>query len=61
MEEYSIKKILMERDSMSSGKADDLISDAKQDLDERLAAGEDAQDICADWFGLEPDFIMDLI
>ena len=61
MESYSIKKVLMERDGMSSRAADDLIRDAKQDLNERLTSGEDADDICMDWFGLEPDYIFDLL
>jgi len=57
----SIKKILMERDGMSEKEADDLISDAKADMNDRLADGEMPDDICEEWFGLEPDYIMDLI
>ena len=55
-----IKEILMERDGMSEMEADDLISQAREDLNDRLEAGELPFDICADWFGLEPDYIDEL-
>ena len=57
----SIKKVLMERDGMSEEEADSEIKAARDDLDERLGKGEQPFDICADWFGLEPDYIEDLI
>jgi len=46
---------------MSQEEAEDLISQAKADLDERLEQGEMPEDICEEWFGLEPDYLMDLI
>ena len=57
-----IKKVLMERDNMSSEDADDLIRDAKETLQEYLEDGDfsSAEDICAEFFGLEPDYIMEL-
>ena len=57
----SIKEILMERDSMSSDEADELITQAKDDLFERLDHGEMSEDICMEWFGLEPDYLFELI
>jgi len=57
----SIKQILMERDEMTSKDADDLISDCQRDLMDRLAVGEMPDDICSEWFGLEPDYVMELI
>jgi len=57
----SIKKVLMERDGMSASEADELISLAKADLMDRLAEGDMPFDICEEWFGLEPDYIDDLI
>lgn len=57
----SIKKVLMERDGMSESEADELIKDAKADMFDRLADGEMPDDICEEWFGLEPDYIMDLM
>ena len=57
----SIKSILMRRDEMSPEDADDLINQAKADLGDRLSAGETPDDICNEWFGLEPDYIFELI
>ena len=57
----SIKTILMRRDSMTAKEADDLIAEAKEDLFERLGQGEMPEDICQEWFGLEPDYIMELM
>lgn len=59
-----IKRILMQRDGMTSEEADELIAEAKADLKARLEAGEmldlDAS-ICEEWFGLEPDYIFELL
>ena len=58
----TIKEILMRRDGMSAEAADELILQAKDDLDEKLINGEEeAGDICEIWFGLEPDYIFELI
>lgn len=59
----SLKKILMERDSLSSEEVDNLISEAREDLMERLEEGEfvDDVDFCLEWFQLEPDYLMELI
>lgn len=56
-----IKKILIERDGMSPEEADDRIMEAYKDLHDRLAEGEMPHDICQEWFGLEPDYIFDLM
>jgi hypothetical protein len=57
----TIKQILMRRDGMSAEAADELILQAKDDMDERLIRGEDTYDICEEWFGLEPDYLFELI
>lgn len=57
----SIKKILMERDNMSEIEADELIREAQEALECRLAEGEMPDDICMEFFGLEPDYITELI
>ena len=57
----SIKQILMDRDKMSEVEALDLIIQAKEDFYTRLEKGEQPYDICEEWFGLEPDYIMELI
>ena len=46
---------------MSSEDADNLIAQAKEDLNDRLAEGEMPNDICNEWFGLEPDYIFELL
>lgn len=54
---YSIREVLMRRDGLSGKEADELIAEAR----EELAEGRDPEEICADWFGLEPDYIWDLV
>lgn len=58
-----IKTILMERDGMTAKEAECLIKDAKKALDEYLADGdsESAENICEEFFGLEPDYILELL
>jgi hypothetical protein len=57
----SIKEALMDRDGMSEDEAIDLISDAQDDFNYRVARGDldAAENICADWFGLEPDYLIE--
>ena len=52
-----LKKVLMERDCMTPKEADEVIADAKQ----RVWDGEDPEELLLDEFGLEPDYIFDLI
>ena len=58
----TIKDILMKRDNMSAEDADDLIHEAACDLQLRLEEGDisGAEEICSDYFGLEPDYIFEL-
>ena len=56
-----LKKVLMSRDKMTSKQADDRISQAADDLMQRLGNGEDCYDFCGEEFGLEPDYLMDLV
>ena len=46
---------------MDPADADDLISDAQDDFNYRIARGDldAAENICADWFGLEPDYLIE--
>lgn len=59
----TIKQILIERDGISEQDADELISEAKADLLNYLAEGdeESAYNICEEHFGLEPDYLMELL
>ena len=58
-----LKSILMERDGLTAKQADERIQDAADNLNQYLAEGDfdAAYEICYDEFGLEPDFLMDLI
>lgn len=57
----SIKDVLMTRDGMSPEDAEELVQLAREDLQDRLAEGELPEDICEEWFGLEPDYIDELL
>jgi hypothetical protein len=60
----TIKDILIRRDNMTPEDADQLIEDATRDLQDRLTDPDsfgDPEDICMDWFGLEMDYMMELL
>lgn len=59
----SLKEVLMRRDNLNEQEALDLIQEAREDLHDKLASEEyvDDTDFMADWFGLEPDYIMELL
>lgn len=59
----TIKQILMRRDSMSAQEADDLIQEAIDALNAHLENGDFflAEEICAEYFGLEPDYLTELL
>jgi hypothetical protein len=59
----SIKQILISRDNMSPSDADDLIAEAREALQEYLDAGNApaAENICEEYFSLEPDYIDELL
>lgn len=58
-----LKKVIMERDGLTSEEADEQINEAKEALQEYLAEGdtEAAEDVCQEYFGLEPDYLFDLM
>ena len=57
----TIKDILIRRDGMTKEEALDLIKQAKIDLEQGLSEGEPDYDICEKWFGLEPDYLDELL
>jgi hypothetical protein len=57
MELESIKEILMRRDGMTSEEAEELIDEAR----EWIFLGADPSEVLEEEFGLEPDYIFDLI
>lgn len=56
----TIQDILITRDGITPEEAEELVAEAKEDLIQRLYAGEDCLDICEEWFGLELDYIEQL-
>ena len=54
---YSIKKVIMRRDGLTEAEADDMIEEAR----EMVAEGENPERILRVEFGLEPDYIFDLL
>ncbi|MCP3940262.1 MAG: hypothetical protein GY710_02100 [Desulfobacteraceae bacterium] len=61
--ESRLKQVLMSRNGFTSEEADEEISLAKEELNELLEDGETdaAYNICEDMWGLEPDYLEDLI
>ena len=57
----SIESVLMERDGMTAAEADSQIAEAKAEIWDMLGRGEDPYNICVDYWGLEPDYIEELI
>ena len=57
MPQETLKQVLMRRDGLSAAEADKMIAEAR----ERVLEGEDPEEILHDDFGLEPDYIWDLI
>ncbi len=53
----SLIEVLIRRDGLSTSEAQDLIDDARY----RVADGEDPEEILFEEFGLEPDYIFDLL
>lgn len=57
----TIVEVLMERDSMTKEEAEELVETARDDLHSRLEEGEMPFEICGEYFGLEPDYIDELL
>ena len=58
-----IKQVLMKRDGMTYEEADNLIDEAKEALQNYLDEGDffGADHVCEEFFGLEPDYLDELI
>lgn len=55
--EETLKQVLMRRDGMTSDEADEAIREAQ----EMLRESGDPEEILAEEFGLEPDYVFDLM
>ena len=54
---YSIKSVLMRRDGLTPDEADEMIEEARQ----LVAEGEYPESVLRVEFGLEPDYVFDLL
>ena len=63
MKNETIKQILIRRDNMTSEEANDLILEATEALNDYITNNdtESAHNICSEYFGLEPDYLDELI
>ena len=59
----TIKDVLIERDGLTEKEADDLIQEAKSALDGYFADYDfySAENICKEYFGLEEDYMIELM
>lgn len=53
----TLKQVLMRRDRMSAEEADERIAEAREQVED----GEDPEEILHEEFGLEPDYVFDLL
>ncbi len=53
----TLKQVLMRRDGLSNAEAQDLIDEARQ----AVVEGADPEEVLHDEFGLEPDYLWELI
>lgn len=56
-----VVKILMERDGMTEEEAKAEVRAGRQEMLEALEYGEDLDDMMSDLFGLEPDYLFDVL
>ncbi len=60
----TIKETIMKRDNITEEEADDIIKNAKEDLEYRIShldEGFKVEDICMEHFRLEPDYLLELL
>ena len=53
----SLKQVLMNRDGLTEAEAEEFINEAR----ERIYSGDDPEEILLEDFGLEPDYVFDLL
>ncbi len=59
----SLQEVLIERDGLTQEQADQAVQAARKQLNQLVEEGDiySAYEICADKFGLEPDYLEDLM
>lgn len=59
-----VKRILMERDGMDEESAQELVDEAQDEISMAISEGasiDEVEQIIEDYFGLEPDYLMDFL
>jgi hypothetical protein len=58
-----LKDVLMETQGLSEAEAEEQMLEAKEAIEEYLEEGDmcAAMDVCAEFWGLEPDYVDDLM
>lgn len=51
----TIREVLIRRDRLTSAEIDEMLEEAK----DRIFGGDDPEEVLAEEFGLEPDYLMD--
>jgi len=59
----SLKSVLIKRDGITAEEADDQIQDARKQFNAYLDSGDlvSAEHICEEYFGLEPDYVIEFL
>jgi len=59
----TIKEVLIRRDEMTAIEAEELIEEATEQFNIYLEQGmmAEAENICQEFFGLEPDYLFEII
>ena len=59
----TIIEVLMERDGLTKEEADRIFNEGYDEFHRRLIEEpqENHYDFCQEWFGLEPDYLMELV
>ena len=56
-----VVKVLMERDGMTEAEAKMAVREGQSELHEAISQGLDVEDVFSDIFGLEPDYLFDVL
>lgn len=57
----SIVEVLMRRDGSSRDEVEQQIEECRDEMLEALETGEDPEEIYLDYFGLEPDWMVEVL
>ena len=59
----SLKSVLIKRDGITAEEADDQIQAARRQFNSYLDSGDlvSAEHICEEYFGLEPDYVIEFL